>query len=149
MPDLDTPDTLPRAFRSGVRSAALHLKGQQSRGYVAPTFWAGVPGLEHDPRRTAAFRTVSQGRGEELDGGTRLEIALALAQVVMPEVSHPHFWLTRSGDPDFWTADHDWLSAVRAACAELGIPRSFTLVTRTGWSHEPTGLTHRWKRLRA
>lgn len=145
----DATAALPRSLRSGLRLAALGLKAQRSRGHVPPTLWAGLPGQEHDPDCVAAFADTSPGRTPGLDRGTRLEVVLALAQVVTAAVPQPHFWLTRSGDPEFWATDHEWIAAVWTACDELHLRRSFTLVTRTGWSHQPTGTTHRWKRLRA
>src|SRR5690606_9675121 len=129
----DDATTLPRSLRSGLRIAALRLKDHRSRGHVARTLWVGVPGEEHDPRRTAAFRDPSTPPDEDLDRGLRLEVVLALAHVVTPATPQPHFWLTRSGDPELWAADHDWVAAVWSACEELQLPKSFTLVTRTGW----------------
>lgn len=149
MTDAEAPAPLPRALRNGLRRAALHLKDHRARGHVAPTVWAGLPGCEHDPGRSASFITDGSGHTDGLDPGARLEVVLALAQVVLPAVEEPHFWLTRSGDADYWTGDHDWVRAAWTACAELRVRPSFTLVTRTGWTHLPTGTEHRWKRLRA
>ncbi|MBE7323157.1 hypothetical protein IEQ44_00640 [Nocardioides sp. Y6] len=149
MPRTDDSTALPRCLRSGLRAAALHLKQGQARGHVSPTLWSGTPGQEHDPWRTASFPDPSgPGRGSP-DAGLRLEVALALAHLVTPTVAAPHFWVTRSGEPELWTSDHAWLAAVWSACGELDLPTSFAVVTRTGWLHVPSGCTHRWKRLRA
>lgn len=149
MTDVQPTDPFPRPLRLGLRAAALHLKSHRARGHVAPTVWAGTPGMEHDSTLTASFATAASGDADGLDAAARLEVAVALAHVVLPTVPEPHFWVTRSGEPELWTGDHAWVRAVWTACAELRIPTSFTLVTRTGWTHVPSGVSHRWKRLRA
>lgn len=141
------PDTLlPRSLRAGLRAAALELKDHRSRGHVAPALWVGVPG---DATRSAAFDTSLVPARLPLDLGVRTELALALAHVVRPAVREPLFWVTRSGAPDLCAPDLSWLCATRAACDVLDLEHQFALVTREGWRHEPTGVVHLWKRLRA
>lgn len=142
------PGPLARTLRHGLREAALALKGQRSRGHVPARLWVGLPGGAV-PTQVALFDTADLRPREELDDGSRTELALALAHVVQPAVPEPMFWLTRTGDPDLCAPDHAWIRSVWAACDVLEVPRWFAVVTRTGWRHVPSGEAHHWKRLRA
>ena len=145
-------DPLTPALRRGLRSEALALKARRVRGHVATTAWAGVPGAaagEGDAAlHVAHFDVALAPAGSRVDHGLRVEVTIALLHQVRSTVSEPLVWITRSGSPELCSPDLAWLSASRIACAELGLPHSFALVTREGWRHEPSGVTHRGKRLR-
>lgn len=145
MPD---NSTLHRSLRAGLRGAALTLKAHRARGHVPVQVWAGVPGAT-DPARSVAFDTATCPPRPALDRGHQMEIALSLVSTVRGVVEEPMLWLSRSGGPEPSSEDLGWYAASRAAWAELGLPHSFAVVTREGWTHLPSGIEHRWKRLRA
>lgn len=140
---------LPRDVRGGLRRAALQIKAERSRGHLPLTFWAGTPGAEDDVRRAVSFRVADRRPEHAVDRDVRAHLALTLAHLVQPTVPEPRFWVTRSGEPELCHPDAVWMSAVFSVCDDLGLPRWFAVVTRTGWLHQPSGASQRWKRLRA
>lgn len=148
-PEHEAVPALPRDVRGGLKRAALRLKEERSRGHVPLTFWVGTPGAEEDPRRTASFRTDPRRPEDGVDRDVRAHLGLTLAHLVLPAAPEPCFWVTRSGEPELCHPDAVWMSAVFSVCDDLGLPRWFAVVTRTGWLHQPSGAAQRWKRLRA
>lgn len=62
----------------------------------------------------------------------------------------PMVWLTRSGDVDHvHDADLHWLAAATQAFAESRMPLTMVVVTRQGWYDPRSGVSRRWRRLRA
>jgi len=134
---------VPRALQSALRSEALAIKAERSRGHVPLRVRAGAPG---QPDGSPSLVVLTPPAG--LDHHDRLEVALAMANAVREHTDAPMLWLTRSGDPEPCPADLDWLRAARWGWLELGLQPSFALVTREGWSLQPCGTTRRWQRLR-
>lgn len=136
--------TPPPRVRAGLRRHALALKKERARGHLPPRVWAGDPtGRLEDG---IAVRFVPDGA--HIDACDRAEITLALANAVVERVAEPWCWVTRSGSPDLCPADLAWLAAADRSWRELGLSLSFAVVTREGWTHHPSGVEHRWQRLR-
>lgn len=144
-------DPLPAAIERGLRAEVLALKRRGARGHLPLQLGAGQPGAVDDG--AARFEA---GLGRDWDQHTRTEVAVALGNRLGcgpgdppgGEVPAPMLWVSRSGDLELSPNDLSWLSAGRAAWAELGWAPSFALVTRTGWLHQPSDRMRVWRRLR-
>lgn len=136
--------TPPGPVQSGLRNHALALKEERSRGHIPLRVWAGDPRHGPDSASVVQFDPTDH----VVDDADRAEITLALANAVTEHVPQPICWVTRSGSPDFCSADLAWLSAADRSWRELELPPSFVVLTREGWAHHPSGARRRWKRLR-
>lgn len=102
-----------------------------------------------DPAQRINFDTAQCGPRPTLDRGHHLDIVMSLALAVRERVETPLLWILRSGGPEPSSEDLAWYSTSREVWAELGLQHGFAVVTREGWTHLPSGIEQRWKRLRA
>lgn len=140
--------SLPRPLRAGMRSAALDLKAHRARGHVPAQIWAGLPGAT-DPAQSVSFDTAPCAPRTTLDRGHHGDIVMSLVLAVRDQVEAPLLWVVRSGGPEPSSHDLSWYAASRAVWAELELQHGFAVITREGWTHLPSGIEQRWKRLRA
>ncbi len=130
-----------------MRTAALGLKAHRARGHVPAQVWVGVPGTT-EPAQSVNFDTGHGAPRTTLDRGHHVDIVMSLVLAVRDRVDTPLLWIVRSGGPEPSSEDLRWYSTSREVWAELGLPHGFAVITREGWTHLPSGVEQRWKRLR-
>lgn len=87
-----------------------------------------------------------------MDAAARADVVGALLDRCLgAEVaSAPMLWVIRPGSPDaVHDSDAHWLSAAEQAFGECRVDLTMVVITRHGWFDPRSGVTRRWKRLRA
>lgn len=126
---------LQRALR---RAVVDHAHAERRRSHL-PLLHVGIPGVRD---------VVHAIRAEDAtDHALRSDIVAAMLRRLDAR-NTPLVWLTRSGELDAQDVDLEWLSALRQAFAEAGIPLVFVVVGRHGWRDPRSGLTRTWARFR-
>lgn len=138
-------EPVPRPLARLLRTAVLdHATGERRQSPPA-VLHAGVPGR--------AARTFTVARDDELDHALRVDVVEALVRPGVQRGRVPLLWLTRresagEGASGEAQVDRDWVAAVSAAGAELGVVLDLVVVTKHGWRDPRTGVNRRWKRIR-
>lgn len=138
-------EPVPRPLARLLREAVLdHATGERRRSPPA-VLHAGVPG------RSA--RTFTATRDDGLDHALRVDVVEALVRPGVERGKVPLLWLTRAesageGASGEAQVDREWVAAVSAAGAELGVVLDLVVVTKHGWRDPRTGVSRRWKRIR-
>ncbi|MCM0618730.1 hypothetical protein [Nocardioides bruguierae] len=134
------PSCPSAATTAALRRAVYDLATGERRRRPPARLHVGLPGGR--VRVLAADRT-------DLDAALRTDLLVTLLLAAWQDLgARPLVWLTRTGPLDLQDADAAWLSAARAAAAELGSGLVFVVVTRSGWWDPRSGTTRRWKRMR-
>lgn len=137
-------EPLTRPLERLLRTAVVeHVTHERRRAY-APVLHAGVPGR--------AARTYRVRREDNLDAALRVDVVEALVRPTVRRGRVPLLWLTRPtshADADGEAqVDRDWVAAVGAAGAELGVVLDLVVVTKHGWRDPRTGVARSWRRIR-
>lgn len=134
-----------------LRAAVVQLVRAEKRRCFPALLHVGKPG---------GAETVRPAREPGDDHALRIEVLAAMLRRVgslpdpadpgtpPPGPADPLVWLTRAGPLQLQDVDAAWVAAVRAIGAELGLPLTVVVVTRTGWWDPVTGSGRRWRRVR-
>ncbi|MFB9314822.1 hypothetical protein [Nocardioides plantarum] len=133
-------EPVDRRLLALLRRAVLEHVGQERRRVHPPVVHVGVPGGV-----TAALTLGDQG----LDHALRTDVLEAMVRQTQVAGSPTLVWLSRSGARETRDVDLAWLTAARAAAAELGRALPMVVVTRRSWLDPSTGVYRDWLRLRA
>lgn len=146
-----------------VRAARARLLRQAVLQHARTEHRRQFPALLHvgRPDGSETVRPAAPEEDGDSDLALRVEVLAAMLRRVgalpdpddvaapSPGLSGPLVWLTRRGVLELEDVDAAWLSATRAAAAELGVEDlALVVVTRDGWWEPVTGSGRRWRRLR-
>lgn len=149
-------DPVPRATLARLRRAVLRFRQDQHRRIYPTRVVVGDPdGLHYQfevPPLPARVGRGSRADARQLDAAQRADIVGALldAYLMAELASAPLLWVIRSGSLDgVHDIDADWLAAGHQAFGECRVDLTMVVIARQGWSDPRSGVTRRWKRLRA
>lgn len=154
MPILTDPVAADTQAR--LRRVVLGFRREQHRRIYPSRIVVGDPdGLHHRfevPARPARSRRGPTVDTKLIDAAQRADVVGALLEgyLMAGFASTPLLWVIRPGPLDgVHDIDADWVAAGHQAFAECRVELTMVVITRQGWSDPRSGVTRRWKRLRA